>query len=82
MTRETNYRRLLVAPQGIRSGLIENIDHEIANHRAGLPARIRIKVNSVVDEAVLDALYRASNAGVRSTCGCAASVPCVPRCRG
>ncbi len=64
MTRETNYRRLLVAPAGIRTGLIANIDHEIANHRAGLPARIRIKVNSVVDEAVIDALYRASNVGV------------------
>ncbi len=64
MTRETNYRRLLVAPAGIRNGLIENIEHEIANHRAGLPARIRIKVNSVVDEATIDALYRASNAGV------------------
>ncbi|MEA5120605.1 MAG: RNA degradosome polyphosphate kinase [Propionibacterium sp.] len=64
MTRETNYRRLLVAPAGIRNGLIENIKHEIANHRAGLPARIRIKVNSVVDEATIDALYRASNAGV------------------
>ncbi|MPM26838.1 Polyphosphate kinase [bioreactor metagenome] len=64
MTRETNYRRLLVAPAGIRNGLIDNIEHEIANHRAGLPARIRIKVNSVVDEATIDALYRASNAGV------------------
>ncbi len=64
MTRETNYRRLLVAPAGIRTGLITNIEHEIANHRAGLPARIRIKVNSVVDEAVIDALYHASNAGV------------------
>lgn len=64
MTRETNYRRLLVAPAGIRTGLISNIEHEIANHRAGLPARIRIKVNSVVDEAVIDALYHASNAGV------------------
>ena len=64
MTRETNYRRLLVAPAGIRNGLIDNIEHEIANPRAGLPARIRIKVNSVVDEATIDALYRASNAGV------------------
>ncbi len=64
MTQETNYRRLLVAPDGIRSGLITNIEREIANHQAGLPARIRIKVNSIVDEAVVDALYRASMAGV------------------
>ncbi|GAA2182935.1 RNA degradosome polyphosphate kinase [Brooklawnia cerclae] len=64
MTQETNYRRLLVAPQGIRTGLIARINHEIAHKRAGLPARIRIKVNSIVDEATIDALYRASQAGV------------------
>ncbi len=64
MTRDTQYRRLLVAPGGVRNGLIASIEHEIANHMAGLPARIRIKVNSIVDEAVIDALYRASMAGV------------------
>lgn len=64
MTQETKYRRLLVAPHGIRAGLLEAIDAEVANHRAGLPARIRIKVNSLVDEAISDALYRASQAGV------------------
>ena len=64
ITQERNYRRLLVAPHGIRSGLIEQIDREIANHRAGRTAGIRIKVNSIVDEAVTDALYRASRAGV------------------
>jgi len=53
-----------VAPHGVRRGLIENINHEIENHRAGLPARVRIKVNSIVDEAVTDAMYRASQAGV------------------
>ena len=81
MTQETRYRRLLVAPEGIRSGLIANIDHEIANHQAGLPARIRIKVNSIVDEAIIDALYRASMAGVpidvlvRGICGIRPGVP-------
>lgn len=64
MTQQTHYRRLLVAPQGIRDGLIASIEQEIAHKRAGRPARIRIKVNSVVDEAVIDALYRASQAGV------------------
>ncbi|MGI5950636.1 MAG: RNA degradosome polyphosphate kinase [Brooklawnia sp.] len=64
MTQETQYRRLLVAPTGIRNGLIANINNEIANRQAGKPARIRIKVNSIVDEAVIDALYRASQAGV------------------
>ncbi len=81
MTQETNYRRLLVAPHGIRRGLISMIDHEIANHLAGKPARVRIKVNSIVDEAMLDALYRASNAGVpvdlwvRGICAVKAGVP-------
>ena len=64
MTHETHYRRLLVAPLGIRKGLLEHIDTEIANHAAGKPSGIRIKVNSVVDEAIIDALYRASQAGV------------------
>ncbi|WP_237268296.1 RNA degradosome polyphosphate kinase [Tessaracoccus flavescens] len=64
MTQETHYRRLLVAPHGIRKGLIDYINGEIANHQAGKPSGIRIKVNSVVDEAIIDALYRASQAGV------------------
>ncbi|RMB61128.1 RNA degradosome polyphosphate kinase [Tessaracoccus antarcticus] len=65
MTQETNYRRLLVAPHGIRAGLLRLIEKEVENHRKGLPSGIRIKVNSVVDESIIDALYRASQAGVR-----------------
>ena len=65
ITHQTEYRRLLVAPHGIRSGLLERIETEITNHAAGLPSGIRIKVNSIVDEAVIDALYRASQAGVK-----------------
>ena len=65
ITHQTEYRRLLVAPHGIRSGLLERIETEIANHAAGLPSGIRIKVNSIVDEAVIDALYRASRSGVK-----------------
>ncbi|MEG8104731.1 MULTISPECIES: RNA degradosome polyphosphate kinase [Actinomyces] len=74
------FRRLLVAPRGLRDGLVEHIEQEIANHRAGLPAWIRIKVNSIVDETVIDALYRASRAGVpvdivvRGICGLRAGV--------
>ncbi|MDR0366794.1 MAG: RNA degradosome polyphosphate kinase [Bifidobacteriaceae bacterium] len=60
----STFQRLLVAPTSIRSGLIERIDREIANHQAGHEAWVRIKVNSVVDEATIDALYRASGAGV------------------
>jgi polyphosphate kinase len=58
------YHRLLVAPHSLRSGIIERIEHEIDHHRAGLPARIRLKMNAIVDEAVIDALYAASEAGV------------------
>ena len=74
------FRRLLVAPRGLRDGLVERIEQEIVNHRAGLPAWIRIKVNSIVDETVIDALYRASRAGVpvdivvRGICGLRAGV--------
>ena len=56
--------RLLVAPRTVRSGLIDLIDREIAYAEAGEPASIRIKVNSIVDEQLIDALYRASRAGV------------------
>jgi polyphosphate kinase len=64
MAQETQYKRLLVAPHGIRSGLVDRINHEIANHEDGKRAGIKIKVNSIVDEATSDALYRASQAGV------------------
>ena len=81
MGQERDYRRLLVAPHGIRRGLLEFIDDEIEHQRAGRPAGIRMKVNSIVDEAVTDALYRASQAGVpvdlwvRGICTVKAGVP-------
>ncbi|MGH3776695.1 MAG: RNA degradosome polyphosphate kinase [Pseudonocardiaceae bacterium] len=62
--RQTSYRSLLVAPYGIRRGIVEGIEGEIARARAGRPAGIRIKINSLVDEQVIDALYRAAVAGV------------------
>lgn len=60
----TQYDRLLVAPHSVRSGLLERIDREIEHHVQGRPARIRFKVNALVDERVVDALYRASAVGV------------------
>ncbi|MEH0824564.1 RNA degradosome polyphosphate kinase [Micromonospora sp. CPCC 205714] len=63
-SRQTAYRRLLVAPQGIRSGLIERIEREIAHVRLGMPGLVQFKVNALVDEEITDALYRASRAGV------------------
>ncbi len=61
---EKKFKRLLVAPRLLRKGLIKRIQVEEANARAGLPSGIRIKLNSIVDEAIIDALYRASEAGV------------------
>jgi len=81
MTAESHYRRLLVSPFGIRNGLLEKIENEIALQQSGVPGRIRIKVNSIVDEATMDALYRASQAGVtvdlwvRGICAMKAGVP-------
>ncbi|MFI7576407.1 RNA degradosome polyphosphate kinase [Micromonospora sp. NPDC049497] len=63
-SRQTAFRRLLVAPQGIRRGLVERIDREIAHVRLGMPGLVQFKVNSLVDEELTDALYRASRAGV------------------
>jgi len=64
-SRQTEYRTLLVAPQGLRPGLLARIEREISNARAGRHAHIQIKCNHLVDEALIDALYRASQAGVR-----------------
>lgn len=61
---EKKYKRMLVAPLSLRNGLIDRIDAEAAAAKAGRPSGIRIKANSMVDEATIDALYRASQAGV------------------
>ncbi len=60
----TDYERFLVAPHSVRTGLVERIEREVENHKAGLPGGIRFKCNSIVDEGIIDALYRASRAGV------------------
>jgi polyphosphate kinase len=63
-SRQTAYRRLLVAPHGVRSGIVERIEREVDHVRNGLPGLVQLKVNALVDEGVIDALYRASLAGV------------------
>jgi polyphosphate kinase len=63
-SRQTSYRTLMVAPHGIRAGLLDRIRREARNAREGRPAGIRIKVNALVDERIIDALYEASEAGV------------------
>lgn len=62
--RQTDYRRLLVAPARLRDGLLERIRKETKLQRRGGEGRIVFKSNSVVDETVIDALYEASRAGV------------------
>jgi polyphosphate kinase len=59
------YSRLLVAPRTLRSGLLEKIANETAMAKAGRPSGIQIKLNSLLDEEFVDALYEASQAGVK-----------------
>jgi polyphosphate kinase len=78
---ESEYQRLLVAPHALRKGIIERIQREVEHHTQNRPARIRLKLNSLVDEAIIDALYDASQAGVpvdiwiRGICSLRAGVP-------
>ena len=62
---EKKFKRLLVAPLHLRRGLLRLIKTEEKNARAGREAHIRIKVTSMVDEEIIDALYHASAAGVK-----------------
>ena len=58
------YRRVLTAPNHMRKGILEEIERTIAAHREGGGGRIRMKMNALVDRACIQALYRASQAGV------------------
>ena len=78
---QTSFTRMLVAPRTIRPGLLERIEREVENHKAGKPSGIRIKLNSILDEEFIEALYRASQHGVkvelvvRGICAIRAGVP-------
>jgi polyphosphate kinase len=63
-SRDVRHRRLLVAPRDAREGVLREIEATIAAHEAGEPARIAMKMNSLVDRRCIRALYRASQAGV------------------
>ncbi len=77
----TTYDRLLVAPRSIRRGLLDRIEREVEHQQQGRPARIRFKCNSIVDERIIDALYRAAEEGVpvdiwvRGICAARPEVP-------
>ncbi len=62
---QTSFERLLVAPRTLRSGLLAKIQNEIDNKKAGQPAGIRMKLNSIMDEEFINLMYQASNAGVK-----------------
>ena len=60
----THYEHLITAPRDMRNRLIEMIEHEVENHKAGLPAGICWKINSLQDTLTMEALYKASKSGV------------------
>jgi len=64
-SRQSSYSKLLVAPMGIRKGIIERIEREIALHLEHGSGYLIFKMNSLVDPQVIHALYLASQAGVR-----------------
>jgi polyphosphate kinase len=62
--RPRSYRKVLVAPFNLQSGMLEEIERTIESHSDETPARIRLKMNSLLDATMIRALYRASTAGV------------------
>ncbi len=64
-SRQTHYRKLLVAPVNMRERMVELIKRETKNAKNGLPARIIAKINSLTDTQIIRALYEASQAGVK-----------------
>ena len=65
LSRQRSFRRLLVAPLTLRARFLELVDREVGHAAAGRPARITLKMNALVDGPCIDALYRASRAGVQ-----------------
>jgi len=73
---KTDYRRLLVAPVNLRERLEELIEREIQHATEGRPARLIFKMNALVDQRMIRALYRASQAGVKVQLWCAEFAAC------
>jgi polyphosphate kinase len=79
--RPEKMEKLAIAPMFLKKNIIENLETEIANAKAGKPAAVWGKANSLVDPEVIDAMYRASQAGVkidliiRGICGLRPGVP-------
>ena len=80
--RPAEYRKVLVSPTTMRERILEEIERTVAAHREGKPARIAMKMNSLVDAALHPALYAPRGPGCGSTSTCAASAACGRACRG
>ncbi|HEY7133258.1 MAG TPA: polyphosphate kinase 1 [Candidatus Limnocylindrales bacterium] len=65
LSRQRSFRRLLVAPHSLRSRFVELVDREIEHAALGREARIVVKLNAIVDQPAIEALYRAAKAGVK-----------------
>jgi polyphosphate kinase len=65
MASDSKFKRILVAPRDLRSGLVDRIKREKENHLNGKPSYIRWKINSLLDESVIEELYLAAKAGVK-----------------
>ena len=63
--RPRSYRKVLVAPFNLQSGILDEVERTVESHSAATPARIRLKMNSLLDAPAIRALYRASQAGVK-----------------
>ena len=77
-----HYDRLLIAPQGLKKGLLKCIDEQIELAAAGKPARIVAKMNSLTDKQMIDKLYQAGKSGVRISLivrGICCLMPGIPR---
>src|SRR5262245_27298755 len=81
LSRQTSFRRLLVAPMTLRRRFVELVEREIAHAKAGRPARIVLKMNALVDIPIIDTLYEAAREGVvidcivRAACGLVPGLP-------
>jgi polyphosphate kinase len=63
--KKEEYKKLLVSPGGIRKGMVERIEREIARHKEQGNGRLAFKLNALIDKGIIQALYRASMAGVK-----------------
>jgi polyphosphate kinase len=64
LSRQRTFRRLVVAPTGLRERFLQLVEREAQHAAAGRPSGIILKMNALIDSACVDALYRASTAGV------------------